>query len=142
MNVKELKTIAQLGEDSGRQFKVDVRNADSLASEMVAFSNSGGGQAAISAGTSGFVSTSATMLYNGGYDLDDALRSGVWGAVGAYAGQSLVGSKGFKGYLDDINHQWIAEGISGGVRSAAGAGIQAWVEGNHIGDAIQVNMVS
>ena len=32
-----------VGEDSTRQFKVDVRNVDSLASEMVAFANSNGG---------------------------------------------------------------------------------------------------
>jgi ATP-dependent DNA helicase RecG len=32
------------GEDSARQFKVDVRNVDSLASEMVAFANSDGGK--------------------------------------------------------------------------------------------------
>ncbi len=31
-----------LGEDSTRQFKVDVRNGESLAAEMVAFSNSEG----------------------------------------------------------------------------------------------------
>ena len=33
-----------LGEDSTRQFKVDVRNAASLASEMAAFANSNGVQ--------------------------------------------------------------------------------------------------
>ena len=32
-----------LGEDSIRQFKVDVRNAESLAAEMAAFANSNGG---------------------------------------------------------------------------------------------------
>ncbi len=32
-----------LGEDSTRQFKADVKNADSLASEMAAFANSNGG---------------------------------------------------------------------------------------------------
>ncbi len=32
-----------LGEDTTRQFKLNVNNADSLASEMVAFSNSEGG---------------------------------------------------------------------------------------------------
>jgi ATP-dependent DNA helicase RecG len=32
-----------LGEDSARQFKADVRNAESLASEMAAFANSSGG---------------------------------------------------------------------------------------------------
>jgi len=37
-----LKHIAQ-GEDSTRQFKKDVTNADSLAAEMVAFSNGSGG---------------------------------------------------------------------------------------------------
>ena len=37
-----LAEIAQ-GEDSARQFKADVRNAESLASEMAAFANSSGG---------------------------------------------------------------------------------------------------
>ena len=36
------ETVA-LGEDSSRQFKADVRNVDSLASEMAAFANSNGG---------------------------------------------------------------------------------------------------
>jgi len=43
MNHRELKHFVTLGEDSRRQFKRDIRNADSLASEMVAFSNSDGG---------------------------------------------------------------------------------------------------
>lgn len=40
---KFLEQIAS-GEDSSRQFKSDVRNAESLASEMVAFANSEGGK--------------------------------------------------------------------------------------------------
>ena len=43
MNVKELRQVVALGEDSGRQFKADVTNPDSLAAELVAFSNSQGG---------------------------------------------------------------------------------------------------
>lgn len=43
MNIKELEKQVFLGEDSRRQFKVDVRNADSLAAEMAAFANSDGG---------------------------------------------------------------------------------------------------
>lgn len=43
MTADELRKIAQLGEDSSHQFKIDVRSADSLASEIVAFSNSSGG---------------------------------------------------------------------------------------------------
>jgi ATP-dependent DNA helicase RecG len=43
MNTSELRRLTALGEDSGRQFKEDVRNADSLAAEMVALSNSAGG---------------------------------------------------------------------------------------------------
>jgi ATP-dependent DNA helicase RecG len=43
MNLKTLTTQITLGEDSRRQFKVDVRNAESLASEMAAFANSDGG---------------------------------------------------------------------------------------------------
>jgi ATP-dependent DNA helicase RecG len=38
-----IKTIAA-GEDSKRQFKADITNSDSLAAEMVAFSNSEGGR--------------------------------------------------------------------------------------------------
>ena len=43
MTLKTLHSQMGLGEDSTRQFKVDVRNAESLAAEMVAFSNSEGG---------------------------------------------------------------------------------------------------
>jgi ATP-dependent DNA helicase RecG len=43
MKTKELLNQISLGEDSKRQFKVDVRNADSLASEMAAFANCEGG---------------------------------------------------------------------------------------------------
>lgn len=43
MKHKTLLSQIALGEDSSRQFKVDVRNAESLASEMAAFSNSKGG---------------------------------------------------------------------------------------------------
>lgn len=44
MNLEELKIICFRGEDSRHQFKEDIRNGDSLAAEMVAFSNSRGGQ--------------------------------------------------------------------------------------------------
>jgi ATP-dependent DNA helicase RecG len=43
MNVSELQSQIALGEDSRRQFKRDVTNADSLAAEMAAFANSEGG---------------------------------------------------------------------------------------------------
>ena len=43
VNREQLQHWATLGEDSGRQFKADVRNADSLASDLVAFSNGAGG---------------------------------------------------------------------------------------------------
>ncbi len=44
MNPQELHRLVASGEDSGTQFKADVRNAHSLASEMAAFANSRGGQ--------------------------------------------------------------------------------------------------
>lgn len=44
MDLNELKTIILRGEDSQNQFKEDVRNNDSLAAEIVAFSNSRGGR--------------------------------------------------------------------------------------------------
>jgi len=43
MKLQELQTQISLGEDSSRQFKADVRNAESLDSEMAAFANSEGG---------------------------------------------------------------------------------------------------
>jgi len=45
MPLTERSLLAQiaLGEDSTRQFKADIRNADSLASEMAAFANAEGG---------------------------------------------------------------------------------------------------
>lgn len=43
MKRDELLAIIALGEDSARQFKADVRNAESLASEMAAFANTEGG---------------------------------------------------------------------------------------------------
>ncbi|GHT89710.1 hypothetical protein AGMMS49545_00710 [Betaproteobacteria bacterium] len=46
MTVADKSILEQisLGEDSTRQFKVDVKNAESLASEMAAFANSKGGE--------------------------------------------------------------------------------------------------
>lgn len=44
MEAAELIEIISRGEDSRHQFKADVNNADSLAAEIVAFSNSGGGR--------------------------------------------------------------------------------------------------
>ena len=44
MTSKSLQSQIAHGEDSKRQFKVDVRNAESLAAEMAAFANSEGGQ--------------------------------------------------------------------------------------------------
>ncbi len=43
MKMDELKKQILLGEDSQCQFKVDIRNADSLAGELAAFANSEGG---------------------------------------------------------------------------------------------------
>jgi ATP-dependent DNA helicase RecG len=44
MTVLELQCILARGEDSRHQFKRDATNADSLAAELVALANSGGGQ--------------------------------------------------------------------------------------------------
>ena len=44
MNTGELKDIVARGEDSRHQFKEDLTNVNSLAAEMVALANSGGGQ--------------------------------------------------------------------------------------------------
>lgn len=44
MEAAEILEIATRGEDSKHQFKANFTNVDSLAAEMVAFSNSGGGK--------------------------------------------------------------------------------------------------
>lgn len=44
MDSEELLKIVARDEDSKHQFKADITNANALAAEMVAFSNSGGGQ--------------------------------------------------------------------------------------------------
>ena len=43
MNEAELLSILARGEDSRHQFKRDETNADSIAAELAAFANSGGG---------------------------------------------------------------------------------------------------
>jgi len=50
VNREELLRLVTLGEDSGRQFKADITNADSLAADFVAFSNSNGGVILIGVG--------------------------------------------------------------------------------------------
>jgi ATP-dependent DNA helicase RecG len=42
MNLQSLLSQIAHGQDSTRQFKADVKNAESLASEMAAFANTGG----------------------------------------------------------------------------------------------------
>jgi ATP-dependent DNA helicase RecG len=44
MKKPELKSVVARGEDSRLQFKLDIRNVDTLAAEMVAFSNGEGGR--------------------------------------------------------------------------------------------------
>ena len=44
MNQEELIQLMTRGEDSRHQFKRDITNGDSLAAELAAFANSGGGQ--------------------------------------------------------------------------------------------------
>lgn len=56
MNLDDLLRLVALGEDSGRQFKTDVTNADSLAADFVAFSNSNGGVVFIGVADDGTVS--------------------------------------------------------------------------------------
>ncbi|MGB8246439.1 MAG: ATP-binding protein, partial [Chlorobium sp.] len=43
MNLLQLMDLVASGEDGLRQFKSDIRNAESLASEMAAFANADGG---------------------------------------------------------------------------------------------------
>jgi ATP-dependent DNA helicase RecG len=55
METAELLEIIARGEDSKHQFKVDVTNAQSLASEIIAFANSGGGQVFIGVADDGTI---------------------------------------------------------------------------------------
>ena len=56
MKSKDLTSIIALSEDSTRQFKADVKNADSLASEMAAFANFEGGTIFIGVSDDGSIS--------------------------------------------------------------------------------------
>ena len=55
VTAEELQNLVRRGEDSGRQFKADVHNADSLASEMAAFANGDGGTILIGVADDGAV---------------------------------------------------------------------------------------
>ena len=56
MDIKELAAIIARGEDSAHQFKRDAANADSLAAEMIAFSNLHGGLLLIGVDDDGSIS--------------------------------------------------------------------------------------
>lgn len=56
METVELFTILAQGEDSQHQFKKNINNAESLSAEMVAFSNSKGGQIFIGVEDNGIIS--------------------------------------------------------------------------------------
>ena len=55
MNETELLKILACGEDSLHQFKSDLTNADNMAAELAAFSNSGGGRLFIGVNDDGSV---------------------------------------------------------------------------------------
>ncbi len=55
MDLQELKAIVAKGEDGWHQFKEDVRSGDSLAAEIVAFSNSEGGRIFIGVSNQGIL---------------------------------------------------------------------------------------
>ncbi len=57
METKELLEIIARGEDGKHQFKANIRNAQSLSEELVAFSNSGGGMIFIGVGDDGTLSS-------------------------------------------------------------------------------------
>ena len=56
MTESDLRSHVAHGEDSCRQFKVDIHNAESLAAEMAAFANSNGGFIYIGVGDNGCLS--------------------------------------------------------------------------------------
>jgi ATP-dependent DNA helicase RecG len=53
INLTHIISEIALGEDSTRQFKLDIRNAESLAAEMAAFANAEGGKLLIGVGDDG-----------------------------------------------------------------------------------------
>ena len=58
MEVAELLAILARGEDSRHQFKRDETNADSVAAELAAFANCGGGQLFLGVNDDGVISGS------------------------------------------------------------------------------------
>ncbi|MBQ7457114.1 MAG: putative DNA binding domain-containing protein [Desulfovibrio sp.] len=80
LNENDIRCEVALGEDSSRQFKEDIRNAESLAAEMVAFANASGGIIYIGVADDGSVK---------GLDFADVSR--VHQLIG-HAASQLVGS--------------------------------------------------
>jgi len=64
METAELLAIIARGEDSKHQFKANVTNGDSLAEEMIAFSNSGGGTIFIGVNNNGTFSGLSSQEMN------------------------------------------------------------------------------
>lgn len=61
METTELLEVVARGEDTRQQFKVDATNVDSLAAEIVAFANSGGGKIFIGVADDGTIRALDTM---------------------------------------------------------------------------------
>jgi ATP-dependent DNA helicase RecG len=75
METSELLEIISRGEDSKHQFKADVSNGNALAAEIVAFSNSGGGQIFIGVNDDGSLSGLDSERLRGERSLNQLISS-------------------------------------------------------------------
>ncbi len=78
MTAKTILAQIALGEDSTHQFKVDVRNGESLAAEMAAFANSGGGTLFIFDNRTTIMRNMAKLKLAGKVQRVCAKKSGHW----------------------------------------------------------------
>lgn len=121
METVELLEIAARGEDSHHQFKSDFTNAVSLASEMVAFSNSGGGQIFIGINDDGSVEGhAAASIHRLNQLISNAASEGVRPPINPST-ETVDGGSGVvivvtvadglsKPYMDNTGAIWVKSG--------------------------------
>lgn len=121
METVELLAVLERGEDSRHQFKKNMSNNDSLAAEMVAFSNSDGGQLIIGVDDVGnVVGLSPEEVQDLNQRISNAASQGVIPAINPMTSNILVGDsivlvidipRGVNGpYQDKSGAFWVKSG--------------------------------
>jgi ATP-dependent DNA helicase RecG len=124
MEASELFEIISRGEDGKHQFKADVSNGSALAAEIVAFSNSGGGQILIGVNDDGTLSGLEAERLRGQRSLNQLISSAATDLVKPAVNvttENVLGPSGIvvvltvqdgisKPYFDNTGSIWVKSG--------------------------------